>query len=350
MSDWRFLTPAYFELLKLVGLMAVFLVVVIFLKWFKRPRRSKNSCYRLFGPDWAWLLVLLLAVSVVVALAGPLISSGHVISQSGSIDVLVFIDNSFSMATRDLRPSRQELAKSAALNLVDKGILRPGDRAAVFVFGGLARWRMPLSKDFEDFRVKISEIGHPEVYQEESQLNTDFAYLLDYAVRSIDTQDDFTKSNQAVLNLKTYANNRIAFLFSDGNDESEGRLNESLRRLAQKKIKIYGIGVGTEKGGTVTIRAYDPDDPQSPSQKVTVKTKLQMKTLEKVSQATGGETFVFNAEDRQTKLESFMRSAVNASRSTLPRLIYSDKGREVWWEVLSFPAVLLFFLIIILAI
>ena len=45
-----------------------------------------------------------------------------------------------------------------------------------------------------------------------------------------------------------------------------------------------------------------------------------------------------------------MRKAVNANRSTLPRLVYFNQGREIWWEVLVIPAVILFFLMIVLAI
>ncbi len=349
MSGLRFLTPSYFEFFKLAGLMAILLVAVIFLKWFRRPTRSRRSRYRFLGQDWAWFLSLFLAMAVVTAIAGPMVGGGYAISQSGSVDVWVWIDNSVSMATKDLKPSREEIAKNAALNLVNKGILRPGDRLGVFVFGGITRWRLPLSEDFDDFKVKISEIGHPEVYQEETQLDTDFVYLLNYS-KNIDKQDSVLKSYQAFFNLKTYRNSRLVFLLSDGNDESESRLDESLRGLVQKNIRVYGIGIGSERGGTTIIRAYDPNDPEKPPEKITVKTKLQTKTLEKISQATGGETFFLTKEEEQNKLESFMREAVRANRSSLPRLVFSNQGREIWWEVLVVPAIFLFLLMLLLAI
>ncbi len=350
MDKLRFTTPAYFTFFHLIWAMGLVLAVGILLKWYFRPRQSRSSHYRLFGGDWAWLLAILFCVLGIVALAGPQISSGYGVSQSGSVDVLVFLDNSASMATKDVKPSRQELAKNAALNLVEKRILRPGDRVTIFVFGGIARWRMPLSEDWDDFKAKVAEVSHPAVYEEESQLDTDFAYLLEYASKSIDRQDNFTKSNQAVLNLKSYFNNRLAFIFSDGNDESERKLENGLRELSQRKVKIYAVGIGTKTGGTITIRAYDHSDPHKPPEKITIKTKLEMKALQKIAQATEGDIFVLDSEYRQTQLESFMRGAVNANRSALPRLVYSEKGRDIWWEFLAVSATVIFFFMICLAV
>lgn len=348
MDKLRFVAPAYFSLFNLVLVMTLALAGVILLKWYFRPRQSNFSRYRLLGRDWVWLLAVLLSVFGVVALAGPRISSGYNVSQSGSIDVLVFLDNSASMSIKDIKPSRQELAKNATLDLVEKGMVKPGDRVTLFVFGGITRWRMPLTKDFDDFKVKLGEVSQPAVYEEETQLDTDFAYLLEYVAKSIDQQDDFIKNNQQFLNLKPYFNNRIAFIFSDGNDESERQLANGLRELSRKKIKIYGVGVGTETGGTITIRAYNQSDPHQPPEKITIKSRLQTKQLQKIAQATGGEIFALDSEYKQVKLESFMRSAVNDNRSTLPRLIYSEKGRDIWWEVLTFPALALFLLVVLL--
>ena len=345
-----FTTPFYFTFFNLVRFKGLLYVGVIFLKWYFRPPQSKHSRYRLLGPDWVWFLVTFLCILGVLALAGPRIKNGYGISQSGSVDVLVFLDNSASMAIRDVKPSRQELGKTAALSLVEKGILRSGDRVTLFVFGGITRWRIPLSEDFEDFKVKVAAINQPVVYEEEFQLDTDFAYLLEYVSKSIDKQDDFTKSNQAVLNLKSYLSNRLAFVFSDGNDESERKLENGLQGFSQRKIKVYAVGVGTSTGGDITIKAYDYDDAKKPPKKITIKTKLEMKELQKIAQATGGDIFALDSEYKQGQLESFMRSAVNVNRSALPRLVYSEKGRDIWREILAIPAVLIFILMIWLAV
>lgn len=343
----RFVEPIYFQLFNLVGLMGLCLVVVILLKLYLRPPRSKHSRYRLLGRDWALALAVLLGLVMVTALAGPRINSGYDLSQAGSIDVLIFVDNSASMAAKDLLPSRQEIAKRAARSLVEKRILKSGDRVTVFVFGGVARWRLPLSEDLEDFLVKLEEINQPAVYQEEIQLDTDFSYLLNYAAKSLATQDDFSQNNRWNLNLKQYHNSRIAFLFSDGNDESESSLETGLRELAKQKVKIYSLGVASKAGTTLTLKAYDPKD-YAKTEKITFKTALQMKALEKIAQATGGETFILDTENKLAQAETFMRQAVEENRSTLPTLIYSERARDIWWEVLAVPSILLFLLMIIL--
>lgn len=349
LKEWvRFTEPSFFQFFYIVGLMFLVLITVFFLKFSLRPLQSKYSQYKLFGPDSIWFLVILICVSIVLALAGPKINSGYLLRSSGSVDVLLFLDESASMSAKDIKPSRQEAAKKISLGLVEKGILQPGDRVAFFAFGGITRWRLPLSEDFDDFKVKIFEIAHPKVYQEESQLDTDFAYLFEYVAKSLDKQDNFAANNFWNIKLKSYQNNRLAFLLSDGNNESDSLSDAGLRELTKREVKAYAIGVGTKKGETVAIQAYNAEDPGKPPEKIIFKTALQMKELEKVAEATGGDYFVFDAESRQTELESFMRQAVSDSRSLLPKLAFSDQGRDVWWDVLAIPTVVLLVLIICL--
>lgn len=344
----HFAEPSFFQFFYLAALMFAAVAALVFFKFFLRPRKSKYSRYELLGPDFFWLPVLFLIVLMILALAGPRINSGYSLGNTGGVDILVLLDESISMLAKDLKPSRQEAAKKISLGLIEKGILRPGDRVAFFAFGGITRWRMPLSEDFNDFKVKISEIGHPPIYQEESQLDTDFAYLLAYVAKSIDKQDNFIKNNLWNLNFKAYQNNRMAFLLSDGNNESDSSLDAGFSELTKRNIKIYAIGLGTKKGETVTVKAYNIENSDKPPEKITIKTVLQMKELEKAAESTGGKSFVFDAESKQAQLDSFIRQAVSDNRSLLPKLIFSDREKDIWWDVLAVPTVILLILVICL--
>lgn len=329
--------------------MAVSLAGVILLKFFFRPRRTKYSRYQLWGADLRWVAVIIIGLLSVIALAGPRVNNGYSFSQGGSVDVLVFMDNSLSMRAGDLRPSRQEAAKEAVLMLVDKDILRPGDRVTLFVFGGVTRWRMPLSEDREDFKAKVAEINQPEIYNEDFQLDTNFSYLLEYVAKCLDKQDGFAERNQGRFNLKTYANNRLALMFSDGNNESSSKLDRGLRELNRRNIKVYTIGVGTRSGSRVSVKAYDISNPHGAPVRVTITTRVDSSSLEKMARATHGEFFLFDAESELLRLERFIRSAVDANRTALPRLVRSGQGRNIWWEVLALPAIILIALAIWLA-
>ncbi len=350
LTEWfkklTFTEPAYFKLFDLVWLMVLVLGALLLLKLLYRPKKSKYSQYKLFGKDLVWLMVVFICVLAVLALAGPRVSSGYTLSQSGSVDVLVLMDNSFSMRADDIKPSRQEAAKKMSLSLVEKGILKPGDRVTLFVFGGIARWRMPFSEDFKDFQSKVAEISHTDIYQEESQLDTDYAYLLEYVPKCLDEQDNFFKNNSSRFSLNQHNNNRVAFLLSDGADEGGRKLDIGLKEFNRKNIKTYTVAIGTASGTEVKIKAYNPKDPKQPPVGITIKTKIQTKELERIAGATRGDSFVFDSESEAGRLEAFMRNAVNSNRSSLPRLVYSDKGRDIWWEVLAMPAVTFLLLIV----
>ncbi len=350
MASWcqkvTFAEPSYFKLFSFVWLMAGMLVVLIFVKSHYRPEKSRYSRYTLFGRDLAWTLAVLISALAIIALAGPRINDGYTLSQSGSIDVLVLMDDSFSMRADDIKPSRQEAAKKISLSLTEKGILKPGDRVTLFVFGDMARWRMPLSEDFKNFQSKIAEISHPDVYQEESQLATDYAFLLEYVPRCLDKQDSFGQNNRSKFNLNQYNSSRIAFLLSDGEDEGGRKLDFGLRELNRKNVKVYTVAIGTLSGAEVKVKAYNAKDLKQPPEKIAIKTRLQTKELEKIAQATQGESFVFDSEAQSGRLEAFVRDAVDSNRSSLPRLVYSNENRDIWWEVLTVPAVLLLFLTI----
>lgn len=348
-EEWQFIQPLYFNFLGLIGIMLLSLAGVMVLKLYFRPPRTKYSRYQLWGQDLRWIAVIIIGLLSVIALAGPQISSGYSLSQGGSVDVLVFADNSFSMRADDLKPSRQEAAKEVMLMLADKSILRPGDRVTLFVFGGVARWRMPLSEDLENFKAKAVEINQPEIYNEDFHLDTNFPYLLEYVVRCLDKQDGFAGGNRERFNLKTYANNRLALMFSDGNNESSSKLDRGLRELNKRNIKVYSIGVGTRLGSRVSVRAYDISNPNGKPVRVTITTKVEPSSLEKIARATNGEFFLFDAESERLRLERFIRSAVDANRTALPRLVRSGQERNIWWEVLALPAIALIMLAIWLA-
>ncbi len=135
---------------------------------------------------------------------------------------------------------------------------------------------------------------------------------------------------------------------SDGNDEGGGDLLSSTRELRRRGIKVYTIGVGTEIGKRIVVKARNIND-SSKVDTINIKTTLKMKDLEAIANATGGEAFILNSEEKIPSLKAFIKDVINKNRSSLPRLAYSDGGRDVWWEVLAIPSVLLALLIIMRA-
>src|SRR3989344_7035898 len=219
--DWleglSFSEPFYFAFLDVLFVLITVVAVIITLKPIFPPTITNYSRYRLFGKDTVWVAALFIFVLSVVALAGQKVNKGVKLTPGGNIDVGFLVDASFSTRASDIDgKTRLDIAKTAIANFVDSGILKPEDRLTLFVFGTISVWRMPLSEDFNEFKSQLAEISHPQVYWDDSQLTTDISNVIEHVPKSMDKQDGFFKKTADTLNVPWFKNNRIMFLFSDG--------------------------------------------------------------------------------------------------------------------------------------
>ncbi len=365
MAEWvtrwfglNFLTPTYFIFWFLAAAIFILLALALFLKLYFRPRRSKHSRYRLFGPDLVWLPFWLLSILIIIALAGPEGNRGYTISSGGQIDIIFAVDNSFSMVAKDVQPSRLELAKKEILGFLDSPLWQKGDRFTLFLFAKNSNWRMPLSEDVDELRAELFELTPPEKYFEESRLTTDLSAVLEHIPIGMDKADNFYKFARH-LGLQDSFRRRIVFLFTDGDDQIKNSLDKGLRELKKRNIKVYPVGVGTRAGRTVRIKVSNPAqynyDDESGAQntfrpafeeEITIRTVLQTQNLTKIAGFTGGEMFVLDSN--QNYLRNFLANAVNANRIASLGLSYSTESKNIWWEVLAVPALILLFLAVLL--
>ncbi|MDP3731141.1 MAG: VWA domain-containing protein [bacterium] len=353
-----FLTPDYLIFWMLAAAVLLFLSVALLFKIFFRPPRSKHSHYKLFGKDLVWLPCFVLCLLIAAALAGPEGKFSYVVAAGGQIDVIFAVDNSFSTRANDLKPSRLELAKKEIFMFLNSGVLQKGDRFTLFTFAKNSNWKMPFSEDIDELSSKVAEIDHPDLYIDESQLSTDLNAVLEHIPTAMDKADNFYRSNRK-LGLQGPSRRRIVFLFTDGDDQVNNNLDKGLTKLREREIKVYPVGVGTKSGRTIRVKVFNPPnyyyDDESGSQsgflpgfeeEITVRTVLQTKNLTKIAGFTGGSMFIFDSE--QSYLRNFMENAINANRATSMGLSYSTKSKNIWWEILAIPTLVLLFLVVLL--
>lgn len=340
-----FSEPIYFIFLNLLWVLIAVLVAVLTLKLIYRPKKSKYSKYLLFGKDTVWVAVLAICALSIMALAGPRVNRGMKLTPGGNIDVGFLVDYSFSTRTDDVDgKSRLDVMKSVIAKFIDGGTLKPGDRITLFVFGTHSFWRMPFSEDFSVFRSQLAEISHPQVYQEDSQLNTNLVNVIEHIPRAMGKDNLFGKKAQS-LNIPWFANNKIIFLFSDGDDNEKADLGRGINELNKRNIKVFSVGVGTKEGKKITIEAYSPDGSDKPV-KITIKSALQMRRLNEIAVKTSGDVYVIDSATAISGAQSFLQNAVNSNRNFSPRLVTSNESRDIWWEILTIPAVMLLLVII----
>jgi len=142
----------------------------------------------------------------------------------------VLIDTSKSMLVTDIAPDRITVAKRIVANLLDN---LNGDRVGFIPFSSDAYIQLPLTDDYQLARMFLDVIDTEMI----SGGGTNLAAAVKLA------NDSFKRTSSA---------DRVIIIISDG-EEHEGASVDVLRGITDDQLKIFTIGVGTEKGGLVPV-------------------------------------------------------------------------------------------------
>lgn len=367
LKNLNFSESIYFNLFSVLGYLVFVFAVIVAVKFFLRPRKSKFSRYKLIGRDAVWLTTLMLISIIILALARPQIEKGNKTVQ-GSIDVIIALDHSFSMKAKDISPTRLEAAKEEIAKLISGKVLKNGDRVSLFAFARSSFWRVPITEDFDEFLSGLSLVDHPDVFYEESQLDTNLGILLQHIPESVDKQDDFFKNYGRELGISWKKNKRIIIIFSDGDDQAndDTSFRIGIQNIRKNGIKVYCVGVGTKNGARVRAKIkeynsvpilsgeyeYESGTQNNNGQQqgetlkiITIFTRLQTETLERISRLTGGKFYAFDSNNRN--ISNFLRDSIDSNRSLGLQLQYSEKKEDIWWDIFAIPLLFLVFLMIL---
>ncbi len=216
----------------------------------------------------SWLTLLLLAlcwILLLLAAARPQWLGEPVTLPASGRDLMLAVDTSGSMQTRDLtlrgRPvDRLTVVKSVAGDFIER---RKGDRVGLILFGDQAYLQTPLTFDRKTTR-----------------------YMLDEA--AIGLAGESTAIGDAIaLAVKRLRqrpqDSRVLVLLTDGANTA-GQLDprQAARLAAELGVKIYTIGVGADEmliRGLLGTRAVNPS------------ADLDEKSLKYIAETTGGGYF-----------------------------------------------------------
>lgn len=145
-------------------------------------------------------------------------------------DVVLAIDVSASMDTRDVAPSRIEEARREALAVLDR---LEGSRVGLVAFAGDAVRLCPLTLDLGAVRLALAGLASGAV----SEPGTDVGRGLRAAARVLPGAH---REEQAVV------------LWTDGEDLEHGA-GGAIDELARAGIRVFAVGVGTPAGDFVPL-------------------------------------------------------------------------------------------------
>ncbi len=188
--------------------------------------RSRLSHHR---PVWIYFTSLASGLfglaGLIVAYAQPESGEEWIETKNEGRNILLCVDISRSMLTKDVSPNRLLAARAAALDIVEQF---PQDRIGLLVFSGETQVQVPLT------------IDHTFIQQSLAQLNP-----IDLPIGGSNLGEAILTGTRVLVDTGQRSN--ILVIFSDGEEFSSG-LEEAAKIAVDSGVFVYALGFGTKAG------------------------------------------------------------------------------------------------------
>jgi len=165
---------------------------------------------------------------ILFSLLGPQSFIGVTKVHKEGLDIYVLIDTSKSMLVEDIKPDRLSRAKNIVENLIDN---LDGDRIGFIPFSSAAYIQMPLTDDYQLARMFLDVIDTDMIGGGGTNVGTALSLA----------QKSFNESSSS---------DKVVIILSDGEEHTSNSV-DILKSIKDERLKIFTIGIGTEKGGLV---------------------------------------------------------------------------------------------------
>ncbi|OSY88797.1 BatB protein [Tenacibaculum holothuriorum] len=317
--------PIYFYLLAIIPFLIVVFLLVL---WWKKRTQKKfanaDLLKKLAPNSSVFKSVLKLTFLIIglffliIALVNPKMGTKLKTVKREGVDVVFALDVSKSMLAEDIAPNRLEKAKQIISKIIDK---LGSDRVGIIIYAGNAYPLLPITTDHAAAKMFLQN-ATPDMVSSQG-----------------------TAINEALDLTKTYYNNdeqtnKFLIIISDGEDHQE-ETKQIAQNIANEGVKVYTIGVGTEKGGPIPIKLNDALIGYKKDRKgETVITQRKPSVLQSIAEIGNGTYIDGNKTEKPVK--TIEKIIGNAQKSEFETKQFSDYKDQFQW----FLAIGLFFLII----
>lgn len=207
---------------------------------------------------------------LIISLLGPSFGENQEEVDIVGKDIMILVDLSESMNADDIKPTRLEKVKFEMKKIIDSF---SSDRIGIIMFSGEAFMQCPMTYDRNALNLFTETLNTGLV----PRTGTDFGPALELSLSKLNDE------NSQSLEI----NSKIIILISDGEDFGDNT-NESLDNIIESNIKLFTIGVGSEKGSKILLGngKYKKDKDGG-----VVITKLNPTSLKETARETGGKYF-----------------------------------------------------------
>jgi Ca-activated chloride channel family protein len=222
------------------------------------------------------------------------------------VDVVFALDVSKSMLAEDIAPNRLEKSKQIISKIIDK---LGSDRVGIIIYAGNAYPLLPITTDHGAAKMFLQS-ANPDLVSSQG-----------------------TAINDALDLAKTYYNNddqtnRFLIIISDGEDHQE-ETKQIAQNISNDGIKVYTIGVGTEKGAPIPMKINGSLIGYKKYKGETVLTKRNPILLKGVADAASGVYIDGNLTDKPVKaIEDIIG---NAQKTAFETKQFSDYKDQFQW-------------------
>ena len=264
------------------------------------------------------ILRLLALGALIIAVARPQKRNDQQQIQGEGIDIVLCMDVSGSMGSRDILPSRMDVAKEVAVDFV---LSRPVDRIGLVIFSGESFSQVPLTTDRNTLVSQIQSLESRRYLKDGTVIGEGLATAVDRL-------------------SKSEGKSKVIILLTDGKEDApDTRLIDPLTALEiakAKGVKVYSIGMGAMPSTIVEITGQAQK--RNPAMDF-----IDEGLLQKIANETGGR--YFRAKDKEG-LQNIYKQIDQLERSKVEMMSY--KRHEELFLPLVLAALTFLFLEILL--
>lgn len=217
---------------------------------------------------------------ITIGLMGPQMKDGTIQISKESLDIYVLLDTSKSMLVEDVAPNRLEREKKIVEELLNN---LKGDRVGFIPFSSSPYIQMPLTDDYNMAKLFLEVVDTEMI----GGGGSDVGAAIELAYESFERS---TKGDKVIL------------IISDG-EEHQAKSEKALKSIDDPGLKVYAIGVGSNKGGLIPVYGsdgqvaeYKKDDQGNP-----VQSKLNDSALKNLAKIGGGKYYQASVNGNEVK-------------------------------------------------
>ncbi len=258
----------------------LFALLLLLLWWYVKKYSSQQATINVstahaFGvSSWKnrfrhlpFILRLLVLSCLIIALARPQKRNDEEQTKGEGIDIVLCMDVSGSMGSKDILPSRMEVAKEVAEEFVRS---RPVDRIGLVIFSGESFTQCPITTDRNTLITQIQTLESRRYLKDGTVIGEGLATAVDRL-------------------SKSEGKSKVIILITDGKEDApDTRLIDPLTALEiakSRQVKVYTIGMGA-MASNIVERTNNKPKSKNPAIDF-----IDEALLNKIANETGGKYF-----------------------------------------------------------